>query len=78
MTYTITADGRECFETESESEAQEMLALLIAHQQDEPYCESSFQSVRNRQKVLHDLWRSEHPISEIWADTGIYEINTNE
>jgi len=77
MTYTITADGRECFETDSESEAQEMLALLIAHQQDEPYCESSFQSARNRQKVLHDLWRSEHPIGEIWADSRIYELKNS-
>ena len=74
MNYTITADGRECFETDNESEAQEMLALLIAHQQEEPYCESSFQSVRNRQKVLHDLWRSDHPIAEIWANTRIYNL----
>lgn len=72
MTHTITADGKECFETDNESEAQEMLALLIAHQQAEPSTDSAFETVRNRQKVLHDLWRSEHPIGEIWADTGVY------
>lgn len=75
MTYTITADGRECFETNNESEAQEMLALLIAHQQNEPSTDSAFETVRKRQHILRELWRSEHPIAEIWADTGVYHLH---
>jgi len=78
MTYTITADGRECFETESESEAQEMLAMLIAHQQSEPLNDSAFETVRKRQQIMRELWRSEHPIGEIWANTRIYNLTTNE
>jgi len=74
MTYTITADGKECFESENESEAQEMLALLIAHQQAEPLTDSAFETVRKRQQIMRELWKSEHPIAEIWADTGIYEL----
>jgi len=77
MTYTITADGKECFETESESEAQEMLALLIAHQQDEPELESRFSFCKHRWKIMHDYWKSEHPIGEIWADSRIYELKNS-
>ena len=77
MIYTITADDRECFETEIESEAQEMLALLIAHQQDEPDLESAYQSERQRKRIYHELWRSEHPIDPKWAQTRIYELKNS-
>lgn len=74
MTYTITADGKECFETDNESEAQEMLALLIAHQQDEPPVDSAFETVRKRQQIMRESWRSEHPIAEIWSGSNIYHL----